>query len=120
MTSWLTSMNENLLHTNEWNPSARGKWEKKVNEIQKDWKKHLGQDPFPKLHMLRHTHEFAERHHFLGKASEQALESFHHTFNNLFHKHHFNQAHNTAERLRRCLADTALLAIQPLKKRKIC
>ena len=71
------------------------------------------QAAFPKLHMLHHSVEFAERHRFLGRASEAQIESFHASFNALFHKQHRNQSSNTAERLRRCLADASLRAVQP-------
>jgi hypothetical protein len=70
--------------------------------------------PFPKLHMLRHSLEFAERYHFLGRASEAQIESFHAHFNARFHRQHRNQAAHTAERLRRALADATLRAVQPL------
>src|ERR1700761_4985694 len=43
-----------------------------------------GIDPFPKLHMLHHTVDFAERYRFLGRASEAQIESYHASFNKLF------------------------------------
>jgi hypothetical protein len=51
---------------------------------------------------------------FLGRASEAQIESFHASFNALFHKQHRNQSSDTAERLRRSLADATLRAVQPL------
>ena len=63
--------------------------------------------------MLRHSVEFAERHRFLGRASEAQIESFHGIFNKLFNFQHRNQSGNISERLRRSLADTALHAVQP-------
>jgi hypothetical protein len=63
-----------------------------------------------------HSLEFAERHRFLGRASEAQIESFHYEFKQLYHEHHLNMAHNEAERLRRCLADVALRAVQPFLK----
>jgi hypothetical protein len=45
---------------------------------------------FPKLHMLRHAVEYAERYRFLGRASEAQVESYHAQFNLLFHKQHRN------------------------------
>ena len=44
--------------------------------------------------MLHHSVDFAERHRFLGRASEAQIESFHASFNALFHKQHRNQAGN--------------------------
>ena len=64
--------------------------------------------------MLHHSVDFAERHRFLGRASEAQIESFHAEFNTLFHRHHLNMASNTEERLRRSLADAALRAVQPM------
>ena len=72
---------------------------------------------FPKLHMLRHAVDFAERHRFLGRASEAQIESFHAQFNALFHRQHRNQSGNTGERLRRSLADATLRAVQPCLSR---
>ena len=85
-----------------------------MDDIQQHWSAETSQAAFPKLHMLRHSLEFAERHRFLGRASEAQIESCHASFNALFHKQHRNQSGNTAERLRRCLADSALRAVQPL------
>jgi len=62
-----------------------------VKDIQDNWSSETGQAAFPKLHMLRHSLEFAERYRFLGRASESQIESFHATFNALFHKQHRNQ-----------------------------
>ena len=90
-----------------------GEWHAAVNDIQQNWCRETGQDAFPKLHMLRHTLEFAERYRFLGRVSEAQIESYHRTFNTLFHDHHLNMSGNTGERLRRCLADTTLHAVQP-------
>lgn len=85
-----------------------------MDDIQQHWCAETSQDPFPKLHMLRHSLEFAERHRFLGRASEAQIESYHYQFKTLFNQHHLNMAHNEPERLRRCLADTTLHAVQPL------
>ena len=84
-----------------------------MTSISTDWQAETNSGSFPKLHMLHHTIDFAERHRFLGRASEAQIESFHATFNALFHKQHRNQSSDTAERLRRSLADAALRAVQP-------
>ena len=55
-----------------------------------------------------HSVHFAEQHHFLGLAPEAQIEFCHATIKELFRWQHRNQAGNTAERLRRCLADLAL------------
>ena len=64
--------------------------------------------------MLRHSLEFAERHRILGRASEAQIESYHYQYKKLFNEQHLNMANNEAERLRRCLADTTLRAVQPI------
>ena len=89
-------------------------WRSVVNDIHSHWCVETHIAPFPKLHMLLHAVEFAERHRLLGKVSESQIESFHVHFNSLYHKQHRNQAHNIDERIRRCLADSSLHAVQPL------
>jgi hypothetical protein len=113
LTRWLENLHDHLLHKQEWTTKQLTDWRAAVDDIQQHWCAETSQKPFPKLHMLRHSLEFAERHRFLGRASEAQIESFHASFNALFHKQHRNQSGNTAERLRRCLADAALRAVQP-------
>ena len=114
LSRWLEQLHCSLLHSRDWTPADIGAWCSVVDDIQQHWCAETSQAAFPKLHMLRHSLEFAERHRFLGRASEAQIESFHAQFNVLFHKQHRNQSSNTAERLRRSLADTALRAVQPL------
>jgi hypothetical protein len=113
LSGWLKKLQHHLLHKNEWQPKEIEDWRAAVDDILKHFCKEVHCDPFPKLHMLRHSLEFAERHRVLGRASESQIESFHAQFNTLFHDHHLNQGANTAERLRRSLADAALRAVQP-------
>ena len=110
---WLEQLHKHILHKKEWKAKEIEDWREAVKDIQDHWSSETGQNAFPKLHMLRHSVEFAERHRFLGRASESQIESFHASFNSLFHKQHCNQSSNTAERLRRSLADAALRAVQP-------
>jgi len=110
---WLEKLHDHLLFKREWKAEEIEDWREAVDDIQDNWCAETSQAAFPKLHMLRHSLEFAERHHFLGRASESQIESFHATFNALFHKQHRNQSSNTGERLRRSLADAALRAVQP-------
>lgn len=111
---WLQKLHDHLLHKKDWKSADIEAWRAAVDDIQQNWQEETNSNPFPKLHMLRHSLEFAERHRFLGRASEAQIESFHATFNALFHKQHRNQAGNTAERLRRSLADVSLRAVQPV------
>jgi hypothetical protein len=114
LSRWLKQLHDFLLHKTEWEMSQIEEWKAAVDDIQRHWKEETGQKPFPQLHMLKHTVEFAERYRFLGRASESQIESFHHQFNSLFHDHHLNMSSNTPERLRRCLADAALRTVQAL------
>jgi hypothetical protein len=114
LNQWLENLHDHLLHKKVWTMKQIEDWRTVVDDIQKNWYKETKQNPFPKLHMLRHSLEFAERYRFLGRASESQIESFHAQFNRLFHNHHLNQGGNTTERLRRSLADTTLHAVQPI------
>jgi hypothetical protein len=111
---WLKELHDHLLHKGEWTAQQLTDWRAAVDDIHQHWCAETSQAAFPKLHMLHHSIEFAERHHFLGRASEAQIESFHASFNALFHKQHRNMSGNTGERLRRSLADAALRAVQPL------
>jgi hypothetical protein len=113
LSRWLQQLHSCLLHSRDWSSDEIEAWRAAVDDIQQHWSAEAHSKPFPKLHMLRHSLEFAERHRFLGRASEAQIESFHASFNALFHKQHRNQGGNTAERLRCCLADASLRAVQP-------
>ena len=115
---WLEDLHKYLLHKKDWAPKDIEDWRAAVDDIQKNWCGETGQTTFPKLHMLRHSVEFAERYRFLGRASEAQIESYHYQFKTLFNKNHLNMAHDKAERLRRCLVDTTLHAVQPLVQQK--
>ena len=114
LSRWLEKLHDHLLHKKEWEPKEIEDWRAAVTDIQQNWCRETHSDAFPKLHMLRHTLEFAERYRFLGQASEAQIESFHFQFKTLFHTQHRNMSYNEPERLRRCLADAALRAVQPL------
>jgi hypothetical protein len=114
LSRWLQQLHAALLHARDWTGEELASWSAAVDDMQQHWCAETSQAAFPKLHMLRHSVEFAERHRFLGRASEAQIESFHAQFNALFHRQHRNQAGNTSERLRRCLADASLRAVQPL------
>jgi len=114
LSRWLQQLHHCLLRSDEWTAGDVDAWRTAVSDIHSNWRAETSINAFPKLHMLHHSVDFAERHRFLGRASEAQIESFHASFNALFHKQHRNQAGNTAERLRRCLADSALRAVQPL------
>ena len=95
----------------KWSGDEVNEWSCIVSDIQTHWKAETQQKPFPKLHMLRHTVEFAQRHQLLGSVSESQIESYHASFNSLLTSNHFNIVNNAPERLRRCLADTTCCVI---------
>jgi hypothetical protein len=113
LSRWLQQLHHCLLRSDDWTAADIDAWRSVVSDIQQHWCAETSQGAFPKLHMLHHSVDFAERHRFLGRASEAQIESFHASFNALFHKQHHNQSSNTAERLRRSLADATLRAVQP-------
>jgi hypothetical protein len=113
LTRWLQQLHDHLLHKDDWEMDDIESWRAAIDDIQQHWCAETGQDAFPKLHMLRHSLEFAERHRFLGRASEAQIESYHYQFKRLFHQQHLNMAHNEAQRIRRSLADSTLRAVQP-------
>ena len=114
LSRWLQQLHDHLLHKKEWEAKEIEDWRAVVDDIQQHWCAETHQTPFPKLHMLRHSLEFAERHRFLGRASEAQIESYHVKYKWLFNEQHLNMAHNEPERLRRCLADTSLHAVQAI------
>ena len=114
LSRWLHKLHSNLLPDKQWSASDIDTWRGLVHEIQSHWKMETLSSSFPQLHMLKHTVEFAENHHMLGAASEAQIESCHYKFNVLFHKQHLNMRDNTAERLRRSLADMALAKVKPI------
>jgi hypothetical protein len=114
LSRWLQQLHHCLLRSDEWTATDIDAWRSVVSDIHQHWRAETSIAAFPKLHMLHHSVDFAERHRFLGRASEAQIESFHASFNALFHKQHRNQSGNTAERLRRCLADSSLRAVQSI------
>jgi hypothetical protein len=114
LTRWLQQLHDHLLHKREWTVQQIEQWRAAVTDIQQHWCGETGGRPFPKLHMLRHALEFAERHRILGCVSEAQIESYHYQFKILFNHNHRNMTPDELERLRRCLADTSLHAVQPL------
>ena len=113
LSRWLQQLHHCLLRSDDWTAADIDSWRSVVSDIHQHWHAETSINAFPKLHMLHHSVDFAERHRFIGRASEAQIESFHASYNALFHKQHRNQSGNIAERLRRCLADAALRAVQP-------
>lgn len=112
LSDWLVKMHHSLLHAKEWTPSAIDDWRATVADIHQHWVAETEIAPFPKLHMLHHTVDFAERHRFLGLMSEAQMESYHASFNALYHQNNRNLANNIPERMRRCLARASTRAMR--------
>jgi hypothetical protein len=115
---WMDYLHTHLLRVDEWTPSQITEYQAFIRDIHRNWQSTTQQYPFPKLHMLHHTAEFAERYRFLGRVGESQIESYHAQFNPLFHVQHRNQSRNPEERLRRCLADMAVSALRTRAKKK--
>ena len=117
MQIWLEKLHEFLLVSKQkkkvWDVIELWKFRQFLDDIYKHWQTTTGDRPFPKLHMLRHAVEFAEKHHILGAASEAQIESFHFRFNSLYEVRHRNMTTNPKERVRRCLADSVLSLVPP-------
>ena len=114
---WLHKLHDYLLHKEEWEYEDITAWTEAVNDIWTHWQDETHQVPFPQLHMLRHTLEFAERHRFLGRASEAQIESCHNQIKRLLYEHHHNLSRDESqERLRRCLADTTLTMMHHIQQ----
>jgi hypothetical protein len=108
MAEWMQKLEHFLLKRSTWDPVELFRFRALLDEIYAQWRKTTGDGVFPKLHMLRHAVEFAERFQILGAASEAQIESFHFRFNTLYHHQHRNMSHQPFERIRRCLADSVV------------
>jgi hypothetical protein len=116
---WLENLHQHLLHKDDWEIEEIEEWRAVVDDLVKNWSDETGQAAFPKLHMLKHSLEFAERHHFLGRASEAQIESYHRTFKEIYNHQHLNSAHNESQRICRTLVDTTLRAVQPFMQAQL-
>lgn len=103
-----------LLTLREWDDIKVDIWQQIVKFIQSNWREQTNTAAFPKIHMLVHAVEFARKHKFLSIGSESPMESFHHQFKVFFHQRHINQSRFPSERFRRCIADCAVLVMQPI------
>lgn len=113
LTWWMETLESRLLTSKCWEESDLKEFRTFLDDIHMHWGDATGHRAFPKLHMLRHALEFAERYQFLGRVSEAQIESFHAQFNDLLNWQHRNMSQNQPERVRRSLADVALKNIQP-------
>jgi hypothetical protein len=115
----MEKLEQRMLARKDWTDEDLADFRTFLTEIHENWSAVTNHKPFPKLHMLRHALEFAERYHFLGRVSESKIESFHAQFNTSLNKHHLNMSHNVCERLRRSLADAPQRCATKLLPRKL-
>ena len=115
---WMHKFQNYLLHSNNWTPAQLVEFRNFLDEVYINWNKTTHDHPFPKLHMLRHAVEFAEKYKILGAASEAQIESFHSKFNFLYQVTHRNMSQNEPERIRRSLADVVGAAIAPFAQQE--
>jgi hypothetical protein len=75
LSRWLKQLLHSLLHSGDWTSGDIDAWRSAVHDIHQHWCAETQQTAFPKLHMLHHSIDFAERHRFLGRASEAQIDS---------------------------------------------
>jgi hypothetical protein len=114
MVDWMRRLRESLLVSGWLDRKKLDALSTLHDDINKNWCKVTGDKFFPKLHMLRHCAEFAEKYRFLGAVAESQIESYHAAFNLLLNRSHRNKAHQPHEAMRRALADASVRAVQPL------
>jgi hypothetical protein len=114
MVDWMRRLRESLLVAGWLDRDKLDALNTLHDDINKNWCKVTGDKFFPKLHMLRHCAEFAEKYHILGAVAESQIESYHAAFNLLLNRSHRNKAHQPHEAMRRALADASVRAVQPL------
>jgi hypothetical protein len=119
LSKWMKVLHTYLLHSGEWDRPDLFVFRMLVADIYSNWCETTGQKAFPKLHMLQHCAEFAERWGILGAASESQIESMHAAFKALYHVQHRNMSHKPPERIRRSLADVVVAAVGPLVEAEI-
>jgi len=101
--TWLKGLKENLLGKGQFSDDEIEQFTSIIHTIQTQWEETTDTQPFPKLHMLRHAGEFAEKWQLLGSVNESAMESSHATANSLYHNNHRNLGNKTNTRLLRTL-----------------
>ena len=110
--SWLRLLHDQLLHRDQWTPADVDALEAVQQDIWKRWRSMTGRAPTPKVHMLRHTVDFARRFRVLGLLSEAQIEACHAPFNTAYNITHRNSSQNDAERLRRSHVEVILSKVK--------
>jgi len=119
MAKWMRQLHTYLLHDQQWTPADLFIFRTFIRDIYAKWEITTGDTVIPKLHMLQHSVEFAQRWGILGAASEAQIESIHFTFKELYHVQHRNMSQKPLERIRRSLADVVAAAAGPVASAEI-
>ena len=106
---WSSALYRYLLPKRALTSAEKDEISQVISEIWGQWSVyiHPKQQPTPKAHMLIHIMEYIEEYDSVGLYGESALESFHHTFNELS-ENYSNCGSDKGGKLRGALADTAL------------
>ncbi len=116
LNAWMQKLPRLLLNKKPITTESVNELSDVVDHILTWWTTVTSLPPFPKLHMLRHTWEFAKRWKILGRASESQMESAHAQVAMLYNNRHHNKTRDEPERMRRTLADAVLKAAVPLSQ----
>jgi hypothetical protein len=116
LNAWMQQLPRLLLNKDTVTTASIDELSDVVDHITTWWTTATSLPPFPKLHMLRHTWEFAKRWNILGRASESQMESAHAQVAMLYNNRHHNKTRDEPERMRRTLADSVLKAAVPLSQ----
>jgi hypothetical protein len=110
---WMEQLHHHLLHRERWQTQQEEAFSSFTRELIDNWESVTSTSLTPKCHMLLHVTSFVKQHHHLAKYGESQMESYHARFRYTEQHNHINQGRDTAERLRRTLADKSLLAVAP-------
>jgi hypothetical protein len=111
---WMKELKNILLNKDEFEEKEINKFTKTINEIITQWSTITNDNPFPKIHMLKHASEFLQENKFLGLVNESAIESCHAICNTYYYDHHSNCGNNTNTRLLRTLESIIHIVSRPL------
>jgi hypothetical protein len=111
---WLKGLHRHLLPARPWTSEEVGEFKQLQEEMWRDWQQITLRQPIPKLHMLAHAVQFAEKNRALGRFSEAPIEAAHGEYDSPFTLSHNNQADvekGWEQRLRRSLVSVTLRAM---------
>lgn len=114
MNEWMKQLHHFCMSSSDWAADNVAQFHSFFTGLHGKWKEVTDNASFiPKLHLLHHIYEFAQLHEMIGRVSESHIEHIHSQINSLYHNNHRNCSKaNESERLRRCLADFIVKAVQ--------